>query len=164
MAAPSAAHAACAADAQTEWRGVTVMALAAGDTCAAATAGVSVVFISPSGDVLWESAFSATELLGFQQVGNRAALARALRVWLAQPAATSAAALPAWPAGADGPFQSAEFRFSPANDLGRARYEAIRAAAWPIFQLTQGQESLLILGRDPASGSVRPLGVQAFPG
>ncbi len=73
----------------------------------------------------------------------------------------TSAALPDWPANADGP-QSGEFPFYPEAGYDRESYMTLRANDLPLFCYVQGMESMGCLAA--ADGEVTKIGVQSFPG
>lgn len=142
--------------------GYTAGAAAAGDDCSAAT--VVLTLHDPGGNIIYVFDANSSYLLGFADAAEIDTLQVALEAWAGdaltgEPSTT--ASLPAWPDGEDLPYQG-EFPFYVEDDIDRAAYEAIRAAATPMYCHVQGVESMACLSVE-ASG-VRKIGAQALPG
>ncbi len=142
--------------------GYTAGAAASGDDCSAAT--VVLTLHDAGGNVVYVFDAESSYLLGFADAADTDTMRVALEAWAGdtqrgEPSTT--ANLPEWPEGEDLPV-SGEFPFYVEDGIDRAAYEAIRAAASPMYCHVQGAESMACLSID-ATG-VRKIGAQALPG
>lgn len=128
------------------------------------SAGVSLAVFNQNGGVEYQATFDPNELFGFYDVATLAEMQAALLDWISNYAdIASAAKLPAWPEGADGP-ESGEFPFYVEEGVTREIYERARAEDRPMVCFIQGAESLLCLLKNPKTGALESIGVQTFPG
>lgn len=152
-----AANAWTAGDAQ-----YSVEATSAGPDCARAVA--TFVVRDASGAPLYAEAHLAQHVMVLADAADAAAMEAALGEWTNPANSTvmnSTAALPDWPARANGP-ENGEFPFYPAEGADRDSYLALRQANVPLLCYVHGMESMACLAlRD---GQLEQVGVQTFPG
>ncbi|MHA7774837.1 hypothetical protein [Roseibium sp. M-1] len=138
-----------------------VEASAQGD-CSAAE--VSLAIFNQNGGVEYQASFDPNELFGFYDVATLTDMQAALLDWISGYAdISSAAKLPAWAQGADGP-DAGEFPFYVEEGVTRETYERARSEDRPMVCFIQGTESQLCLLKNPKSGALESIGVQTFPG
>lgn len=156
----------CTLRASTSWApegqpALLVEAFSDGPACAQAV--VTLVIRGADGAALYAEAFVAAWNFLLRDADTPDRMEVALRRWIDPHEfnLASAAALPEWPAGSDGP--GGEFPFYPAeiyND--RDSYEALRAADLPLYCVVAGAESGLCLVY--VDGRIEEVGRQSFPG
>jgi hypothetical protein len=151
----------CDANANAEWSGLRVEALAAGRDCASAHATLTIK--SEAGAALYSETYPAANVMSLAQAGDATAMQAALGDWInsSNHTMSSSGALPDWPANAEAP-ESGEFPFYPEQAMTRDAYLAIRAADAPLFCFVQGMESQACLALQ--NGALTKVGVQLFPG
>lgn len=156
----------CQAVATSPWRplsGVefTVEAVSAGPDCERAVA--TLVIRDTAGRVLWADARAAGRVMGLSQARDVETMQRAMLEWIdpANSSMSTTAALPDWPANAQGP-ERGEFPFHPEPEWDRGAYLALRQGGTPMFCYVQGMESLACVALN--QGRIDKVGVQSFPG
>jgi hypothetical protein len=143
--------------------GYTAQAVSDGPSCELAV--LLLVVRDPSGRPLWTDSARADQLMTFQGVSDKAAMATTLADWIDQEDSMMkrGEALPAWDADQAQPV-SGEFPFYPDEGVDRDLYEKIRSANGPLFCYVQGMESMACVSLDPATGEMTKVGAQSFPG
>ena len=137
-----------------------VEATTSGPDCARAVA--TLVIRNTSGEPIWADAHIASDIMVLAPAHDIATMNAALDEWTTNGTAMqSTAALPEWPANADGP-QNGEFPFYLNEGYTRESYNAMRAANYPMFCYVQGMESMRCIIH--GDGGVEWIGVQSFPG
>jgi hypothetical protein len=128
------------------------------------TADVSLAVFNQQGGVEYQASFDPNELFGFYDVATLPDMQAALLDWISNYAdISSAAKLPVWPEGAEGP-EAGEFPFYAEEGVTREIYERARREDRPMVCFIQGTESLLCLLKNPKTGALESIGVQTFPG
>lgn len=156
----------CQAVATEAWRPLSgaefsIEATSAGPDCERAVATLTIR--DAQGRALYTQAYPAEHVMGLSEARDVGAMQQALSAWISSSNHTIAttAALPDWPAGADGPV-SGEFPFHVAEGMTRADYLALRQRDTPVYCYVQGMESQACLALD--NGALAPVGLQTFPG
>jgi hypothetical protein len=162
-----AAPADCNARVSAPWAigsGKTLVAEAMSDGPSCASAVVTLVVRSVSGQPIWVDSRIGAQVMIFAGVSNGRDMARTLKDWIDQRRSTlpRTDALPDWPKGAQAP-KAGEFPFYPDPDVDREAYMKLRGEKLPLFCYVQGMESMacVALGAD---GQMTKVGVQTFPG
>ncbi len=141
-----------------------VEAAAFGQDCATAT--IALVLRDADGAPIYTFSGSANQLLGFELTTDASLMAQTLSDFVGETSEgwmTLTSELPEWKTGAEYPVQG-DFPFYIEGDLTRDQYEALRAAARPMYCHVQGIESLACLELDPTAPFANKIGVQALPG
>lgn len=169
-AAAGAAAGACSAAAAVDWAPLHdgdyhIEAKAAGPTCDAGTATLTVT--DNAGTVLYTGDHQIEPMTStvFAEAKTPQKLQAALAEWIDPNGSNmhSTRALPDWAAGADSPM-SGEFAFYPEEGTTRDAYLRLRAQDKPLYCFVQGGESMLCLVLDAQTGTLKPAGLQTFPG
>jgi hypothetical protein len=157
---------ACNVAANDMWRPsggeFSVEATSSGPDCARAVA--MIVVRDSEGRVMWSEAHPAEHIMVLAPAQDAAAMRTALAEWISPASNTTmltSAALPEWPANADGP-QNGEFPFYPEPGYDRDSYTTLRANNLPLYCYVQGMESMACLAL--GEGGLAKVGVQTFPG
>jgi hypothetical protein len=156
----------CDARAATTWAArettFSIEATTTGPDCARAVA--TLIVRDSSGVPVYTQSYATEHVMVLADARDTGAMQVALQGWT-NPAANTiiqtSAALPDWPANADGP-QGGEFPFYPEEGYDRESYMTLRANDLPLFCYVQGMESQACLAA--ADGEVTKIGVQTFPG
>lgn len=128
------------------------------------TATVSLVVRDEDGAAIYTFAGTADKLLGFETVTDVGTLSSALSDWVGETGdayMSVTSDLPEWAAGAEYPIMG-DFPFYVEGEMARDQYEALRAAAKPMYCHVQGRESLACLELEAPFAN--KIGVQALPG
>jgi hypothetical protein len=167
-AAPGAAAAnGCDAAVTQPWRPLSgtefsVDTVSFGPDCARAVGTLTVRDVQ--GNVLWTEASPTMHIMSLAGAHDIAAMQAALTEWgnaANNTTMQTAAALPDWPQGSDGPV-SGEFPFYVEAGYDRDSYLQLRESNVPLFCYVQGMESMGCLALQ--NGSLNKIGVQSFPG
>lgn len=146
----------CSASAVAPWpaagEGYRAQAATEGEVCA--EAALTLALVAPTGRALWElptSGVGAIRVL-YGVPGGREMEAE-LQAWISQGGSkpATAADLPVWADGAAGPEG-----FEPTTETDRAAYEALRAAARPLFCYADdpGFDTCLVLAADDSVSAI----------
>lgn len=163
---------ACTARTSLDWAPVAggpsyrIAATAAGSACDAGIATLTVT--DGAGATLYTGQHQIEPMTStvFAESKTPQKLEAALADWIDPQGATqmrTTAALPDWPAGAEGP-DAGEFPFYPEEGMSRDLWLRLRAQDKPLYCFVQGGESMLCLALDAAANMLTPVGVQTFPG
>lgn len=154
---------ACGAEANRDWSGYRLQAVAAGEVCQSVT--LTLTIVDAAGAAALQEIYAPADLpVLFGEVTTREEMTAALHDWIAPSGGLdTASGLADWPMGAENPTLG-EFAFYPAEGMSREEYMAIRAANPPLFCFVQGSESQLCLAQPETKRGVKEVGFQSFPG
>jgi hypothetical protein len=143
--------------------GYTAQAVSDGPSCEMAV--LLLVVRDPSGKPIWTDSARADQLMIFQGVTDKSAMATTLAEWIDQEDSLMkrGESLPAWDADQEQPV-SGEFPFYLEEGVDRELYEKYRRANGPLFCYVQGMESMACISLDPETGEMTKVGAQSFPG
>jgi hypothetical protein len=143
--------------------GYTAQALSDGPNCA--LAALMLIVRDPAGKPIWTDSRPAAQLMTFQDVKDKAGMAKALTEWIDQSHSMMkrGESLPPWDHDQAQP-ENGEFPFYLEPGVDRELYEKYRRANGPLFCYVQGMESMACISLDTETEEMTKVGVQSFPG